>query len=100
VEPGGDSYFNGGWFMYFTPRELAKFGLQYLHGRQRWRDPVHVDVWLTVILSPQSTEFSRGNSIEKLVETVVGSKGRSKREAKATTKESSLEDWVRPSFGR
>jgi CubicO group peptidase (beta-lactamase class C family) len=42
----GDGYNTGGWYMYLTPRELARFGLLYLHGGKWGEQQIVPQAWI------------------------------------------------------
>lgn len=53
----GDGYFTGGWYMYLTPRELAKIGLLYLH-QGRWQsEQIVPQDWVLRSCSRQVASF-------------------------------------------
>ncbi len=53
-----DGYFTGGWNMYLTPRELAKFGLLYLHGGEWHGNQILPETWVEDSLSYHTTASS------------------------------------------
>jgi len=50
-----DGYFTGGWNMYLTPRELAKFGLLYLHNGNWGGTQIVPEAWVEESLSYHTT---------------------------------------------
>jgi len=48
-----DGVHTGGWYMYFTPRELLRFGLLYLQGGNWEGQQIVPDLWVRLSLSQQ-----------------------------------------------